>query len=110
MEFDLLQSIDNPLKEQEKQLSEINKKISIKFKARNMRKGITTIYGLDIMGFNEKEMNKIASSIKKKFGCASYVKEIEGVVIIEIQGNKTDETKELLVNDFNISVNKISVL
>ena len=106
----LLESIDNPLIDQEKQLSEINKKISIKFKARNMKKGITTIYGLDIMGFNEKEMNKMASTIKKKFGCASYIKEIEGNIIIEIQGNKTDETKDLLINNFDIPMNKISIL
>jgi translation initiation factor 1 (eIF-1/SUI1) len=75
-----------------------------------MRKGITTIYGLDLLGFNNKDMTKVASSIKKKFGCASYVKEIEGIHVIEIQGDKTVETKNILINEYNIPNNKISVL
>ena len=110
MNNDLFESIDNPLMEQEKQLLEINKKISIKFKARNMRKGITTIYGLDLLGFIDKDMNKIASFIKKKCGCASYVKEIEGIHVIEIQGDKTIDAKNILINEFNVSANKIAVL
>jgi len=110
MNNNLFESIENPLMEQEKQLLEMNKKISIKFKARNMRKGITTIYGLDSLGFDNKDMNKIASSIKKKFGCASYVKEIEGIRVIEIQGNKIVDAKNILVNEFDIPNNKVSVL
>ena len=110
MNNELFESIENPLLDQEKQLLEINKKISIKFKARNMRKGVTTIYGLDIMGFNDKEMNKIASSIKKKFGCAAYVKEIEDNHVIEIQGDKSNDARNILINEYNIPNNKVSVL
>lgn len=110
MNNDLFDSINNSVVEQEKQLLEINNKISIKFKARNMRKGITTIYGIDLFGFKINDMTKIATSIKKKFGCASYVKEVDGVNVIEIQGNKSTETKDLLVNDYNIPSNKIYVL
>ena len=75
-----------------------------------MRKGITTIYGLDLLGFNNKDMIKVASSIKKKCGCASYVKEIEGIHVIEIQGDKIIEAKNILVNEYNVLSNKISVL
>ena len=110
MNNELFEAIENPLIDQEKQLLEINKKVSIKFKARNMRKGITTIYGLDLMGFNDKDMNKIASSIKKKLGCAAYVKEIEGIHCIEIQGNKTVDAKNILINEYNIPNNKVFVL
>ena len=105
----LFESIENPLMEQEKKIYEINNKISIKFKARNMKKGITTIYGLDSMGFYD-DMTKIASTIKKKCGCASYIKMIDGMNVIEIQGNKSNEAKNILVNDYNILNNKIFVL
>ncbi len=102
--------IDNPLMDQEKQLLEINKKISIKFKARNMKKGLTTIYGLESLGYDNKTMNSIASSIKKKLGCASYVKSIEGNNVIEIQGDKKVEAKNILINEYSVPVHKVSVL
>jgi density-regulated protein DRP1 len=92
---------------QEKQLSEINQKISIKFKARNARKGITTIIGLQTFDI---DLNKMAAQIKKKFGCASYVKEVEGQTVIEIQGDKTGDIYEILIKDYKISPKKISSL
>jgi translation initiation factor 1 (eIF-1/SUI1) len=110
MNNEIIDFINNPLLEQEKQISAINKKISIKYKARNMKKGLTTVYGLHLFDFTNKEMETLASIIKKKQGCAAYVKEIEGNCVIEIQGNKTIEIKNILINQFNISNTKISLL
>ena len=110
MSINILESIDNPLLNQEKEISDLNKKINIKFRARNMKKGLTTIYGLSEMGYTDKDMNKMATIIKKKCGCASYVKEVDGLIVIEIQGDKTEESKNILMKEFNIEAKKINAL
>lgn len=104
-EFD---SFTNNAIESDKQLLEMNQKITIKFKARNARKGLTTIYGLKTFKFDDDQLATIAKNIKKKFSCASYVKVIEGETVIEVQGNKVDDVSKLLENEYKISNKKLN--
>lgn len=91
----------------EKQLSEINQRILIRFNARNAKKGLTSVIGLDAFGFDQEKMKALAKVIQKKHGCASYVKTVEGVVVVEAQGNKVSEISAMLIKDHNISPKKI---
>ncbi|MDR0807451.1 MAG: stress response translation initiation inhibitor YciH [Enterobacteriaceae bacterium] len=52
-------------------------------------KGVCIISGLDL---NDADLQKLAAELKKKCGCGGAVKE----GLIEIQGDKRDELKELL--------------
>ena len=93
--------------EADKMMNELNNRVIIRFKARNARKGITSIEGLYLFDVTEDQLVDFSKQLKKKFACASYVN--KETLVIELQGNHVFDIVELIEKQFNISAKKINV-
>jgi density-regulated protein DRP1 len=83
-------------------------KVTIKKTARNKRKCITSVYGLDLFGV---DLKKTAKTFAGKFACGSSVAQnAQGHDEIVIQGDVSQQVSEIIQSTFNISASNIVIL
>ena len=81
-------------------ISGFEKIITIRFKARNANKGITTIDGLESFNLSKEQLTNFCKLIKKKLARSCNInKETE---TLQIQGNCTNEIAFLIINELKI--------
>jgi len=84
-------------------------KITIKYKARNARKGVTTVHGLWEFGLEKKELENLIKKSKKSFNCGVCMKEAKGEKFVEIQGDRRVDISKTLTSEYNVPSQNIVV-
>lgn len=81
--------------------------ITITIKARNKKKSTTTISGISLFGGDVKEISKL---ISKKIATAAATKEKAGETVIVVQGDASDQIKNIIKTALKIPATSIQVV
>eukprot|EP00762_Andalucia_godoyi_P007397 ANDGO_07833.mRNA.1 Translation machinery-associated protein 22 len=86
---------------------EVKKKITVVVSARNKKKSLTTIYGLETFGW---KLDDAAKNLKKRFACgAAMIKDASQRDCVQVQGNLEYELPEYLAELLEIDEDLIEV-